>query len=346
MNAVRLRHARQDFLQLFDRDDIISYCVSIERNYGTTETDDNNIRGRGRLIRIGLDGNVAVIERNYGTTETDDNNIRGRGRLIRIGLDGNVAVDDDDDDDANKIYHLHAYLKFKSNHFLADVREYLTNLKFELAREASARVRFSQKDVCYRNWTMDVCQWWNRYCCDAVRFEFKRPCLYLYGRSDVGKTTYVESLIGRHNLRYVFRPDVGKTTYVESLIGRHNLRYVFRPGIGNFFMQDFRADFHRVILFEEFDCKAHNLSLLRRLCEGRQHAFPVKCERDLLVAFRGPIIFVTNFDDVENEALRSRLLFVHASVPYWQSERVDVPKAEEERNVISSTSSRHQLTHC
>ncbi|KAK9754584.1 hypothetical protein QE152_g1104 [Popillia japonica] len=156
---------------------------------------------------------------------------------------------------------------------------------------------------------MDVCQWWNRYCCDAVRFEFKRPCLYLYGRSDVGKTTYV-----------------------ESLIGRHNLRYVFRPGIGNFFMQDFRADFHRVILFEEFDCKAHNLSLLRRLCEGRQHAFPVKCERDLLVAFRGPIIFVTNFDDVENEALRSRLLFVHASVPYWESERVDVPKAEEERN--------------
>ncbi|KAK9754583.1 hypothetical protein QE152_g1103 [Popillia japonica] len=95
MDAVRLRHARQDFLQLFDRDDIISYCVSIERNYGTTETDD-----RDDIISY-----CVSIERNYGTTETDDNNIRGRGRPIRIGLDGNVAVDDDDD--ANKIYHLY-----------------------------------------------------------------------------------------------------------------------------------------------------------------------------------------------------------------------------------------------
>ncbi|KAK9702558.1 hypothetical protein QE152_g29908 [Popillia japonica] len=127
------------------------------------------------------------------------------------------------------------------------ISQYLMYLKFALAREASARVRFTQKDVCYRNWTMDVSQWWNRYCC-AERFQFKRPCLFLYGWSDVGKTAY-------------------------SLIGRHNLRYVFRPGIGNFFMQDFRADFHRVILFEEFDYKAHNLPLLRRLCEDASTRF-------------------------------------------------------------------------
>lgn len=48
-------------------------------------------------------------------------------RLIRIGLDRNIDINYDDDD-TKKIYHFHAYLNFKSIHFLADVRDYLNSI--------------------------------------------------------------------------------------------------------------------------------------------------------------------------------------------------------------------------
>lgn len=56
------------------------------------------------------------------------------------------------------------------------------------------------------NWSMDVCVWWNKYCND---FILKRPCLYLDGPSNVGKTMFIEKLIGKDNMPFVYYPDVG-----------------------------------------------------------------------------------------------------------------------------------------
>ncbi|KAK9694605.1 hypothetical protein QE152_g33459 [Popillia japonica] len=74
---------------------------------------------------------VVSLERNYGTNNDDDydetTTRRRQPRLIRIGLDGSVDIDHDDDD-ANKTNHLHAYLNFKRNQFLAEVREYLRGI--------------------------------------------------------------------------------------------------------------------------------------------------------------------------------------------------------------------------
>lgn len=72
----------------------------------------------------------------------------------------------------------------------------------------------------------------------------------------------------------------GKSSFVESIIGKQNLKYVFMPGVGKFFMQGYNPEVHKVILFEEFDIKFHHVRLLKRLMEGRNYAYPVKCEMD------------------------------------------------------------------
>lgn len=156
---------------------------------------------------------------------------------------------------------------------------------------------------CYMNWTLDVCMWWNKwYDC----FKLKRPALYLYGLSNVGKSTFIERIIGADNMPYVFYPDVGK-----------------------FFMQSFEEKFHKVILFEEFEYKFAVLSLLKRLLEGRSYSYPVKCGVAKMITFKGPIIFVSNDNDVTDDAMRNRMMFVSASSPYWEAPLAVVPKVEE-----------------
>lgn len=35
---------------------------------------------------------------------------------------------------------------------------------------------------------------------------------------------------------------------------------------------------------------------MKRLLEGRPYAYPVKCVLDLIISFKGPVIFVSNDD--------------------------------------------------
>lgn len=156
----------------------------------------------------------------------------------------------------------------------------------------------------YQNWTLDVCVWWNKM---IKNKKLKQKQLYLYGPSNVGKSSYV-----------------------EMMIGRNNLKYVFYPGVGKFFMQGFKKGFHRVILFEEFSYKFAIPSMLKRLLEGRKYAYSVKCEADLFIEFNGPIIFVSNeLDDSMDEALRNRLLFISATHEFWTDMEALLPKEEE-----------------
>lgn len=166
---------------------------------------------------------------------------------------------------------------------------------------------------CYNaffNWSMECALWWNSVISD---FKLKRKCLYLYGDSNVGKSTFI-----------------------EFLIGKKNLNSVFYPGVGKFFMQGFKSHIHKVILFEEFTYKFYPVNMLKRLCEGRKYSFPVKCDTDLSIVFCGPIIFISNFNEVDDVAFKNRLLFVSAQIPYWSSASGVVPKCEKE-NSTSTT---------
>lgn len=148
--------------------------------------------------------------------------------------------------------------------------------------------------VSNKNWAKDCAIWWNTV---IDEFVVRRKCLYLYG--DTG---------------------VGKSSLIENFIGVENMGYVFYPGVGKFFMQGFKVNFHKVILFEEFDSTFYPYSYLKRLLEGRMYSYPVKCSSELNFAFKGPIIFVSNFFNITDQALLSRLLVIRAENPFWQYE--------------------------
>lgn len=146
-------------------------------------------------------------------------------------------------------------------------------------------------------WTRDCANWWNQWveCIDSNKKTVKRSQLYLWGGTNMGKSTFI-----------------------ELLIGRQNLKYVFYPGVGKFFMQGFQVDVHKIIVFEEFNMTFYH-AMLKRLLEGRDYAYPVKCGLDMKFKFRGPIIFVSNFnicDQIDDRALIGRLINIHSDVFY------------------------------
>ena len=154
-------------------------------------------------------------------------------------------------------------------------------------------------------WTYDCIKWWNEYWNVTEPWYHKRKALYIYGPANTGKTTFV-----------------------ECMLGKGNSGSIFYPGVGKFFMQDFDPQYHKVILFEEFDSKFYNSAQLKRLLEGKPFAYPVKGTIDKMITFRGPIIFVSNYDEMTDLPLRSRCLFVSAETPYFSVDCIAIPNTE------------------
>lgn len=193
---------------------------------------------------------------------------------------------------------------------------YLSRFHAEVRSEVSYNFSGFTPQVFAPNcsWAMRVVCWWNKRIADR---GYRRNQLYLFGDTKLGKTTLVERIIGRVN-----KP------------------YIFYPGVGKFAFMDFKVGFHKVILFEEFDIKYQCVSFLKRLLEGRVFAAPVKCESSILIKFDGPVIFVSNFNNVDDDALLNRLCVIEANEAYYESPEVPVPKeevCEEEVYEISSS---------
>ncbi|KAK9758453.1 hypothetical protein QE152_g604 [Popillia japonica] len=138
----------------------------------------------------------------------------------------------------------------------------------------------------------------------------KRVALYLYGPTNVGKTCFVSKLIGLHNERYVYYPS-------------QDVR---------FFMEGFRENFFKIIVFEEFNVRNFYISMLKRPCEGRTYSYPVKHAPAKLITFRGPVIFISNFHEILDPALKSRLEIVYADVPFWTGRPAVRPREDGDEN--------------
>lgn len=158
----------------------------------------------------------------------------------------------------------------------------------------------------------DVVGWFNNivYSLENILKVYKRQQIFIHGPTNVGKSSLV-----------------------EKLIGRSNLKYVFYPGLGKFFMQSFDIHFHKFIVFEEFNIRFFKPSFLKRLLENRSYAYPVKCGSDNIFAFNGPIFFVSNEDIREvcyDSGLLGRLKIIDAYTPFWQGILKEVPFVKEE----------------
>lgn len=157
-------------------------------------------------------------------------------------------------------------------------------------------------EVYYDNWSLDVVNWYNN---KILNPKPRQKQMYIHGETCMGKSTFVRKLIGKAFLPYVFYPEKGQ-----------------------FFMQEFSQNRHKIIVFEEFDYYDFPLNGLKRLLAGEEYSYSVKGEKAINITFTGPIIFVSNFNEIKDKALLSRLVIVHANKCFWTDTKYCIPKIE------------------
>lgn len=161
-------------------------------------------------------------------------------------------------------------------------------------------------EQCYNNWTLEVAEWWNDM---IINPKPRKRQLYIHGRTKMGKSTFIQKIIGENCLPFIFYPEKGQ-----------------------FFMQEFSSYRHKVILFEEFDIRDFPINALKRLLAGETYPYSVKSQKPKIIKFIGPIIFVSNFNEIQDAALKGRLKIVYVNKPYWNDEKILIPKSELELN--------------
>lgn len=135
------------------------------------------------------------------------------------------------------------------------------------------------------SWAWQVVNWYNR---NYENKEVRKNQLYLWGDTNIGKSTLIEEIIRGANVCQPFPSEFGFSGYL--------------PG---------RT---QVILFEEFEWSVWRPFnyILKRIVEGRRVEVNVKGKPPMLIEHRGLVIFVSNENNVSDEALISRLIMVRA----------------------------------
>lgn len=161
---------------------------------------------------------------------------------------------------------------------------YLEGALSDMHRSPGIVQYLSYESQCFGNWADNVVEWWNNFIgCKGYR----RKQLYLWGDSGVGKTTLV-----------------------EKILGRRMMEYVFEVGDGRFAFDGLRLDFHKVLLFEEFDWDEWRgkRRYLKRLLEGRRFSADLKGRVPMQLSWLDkPIIIVSNELNINDPAILNRL---------------------------------------
>lgn len=305
---------RTDIIDLF-YPDIAFYCVAFEKSNLITVSKHMHAYLEFKEDFLLSDLRQVLLEFFDGETRFDLQKVRSRRNVLKY-----ITKEDKEPLYNVKLSDLHFYAQayhwakntpvFKvSDPFVAcrpNQYRYLSAFHSEVQRDLVGTVGpMTRIEKGYMGWHLEMCEWWNGVALQP--FVHKRKSLFIYGASNVGKSCAVEKMIGKWNMPFVFYPDVGK-----------------------FMMTGFRKDFHKFIIFEEFDCKFYPQSMIKRLLEGSNYSYSVKGETALTFSFKGPIIFVSNYYPDWDQALKSRVLFISAQEPYWVQEKVSVPKTEAE----------------
>lgn len=151
-------------------------------------------------------------------------------------------------------------------------------------------------ELVYNGWFTTVAQWWNLKIGSS---KHKEKQLYLWGASNCGKSSCIETIIGRENLAFVFEPCVGAFPFHSW----HNEV--------------------KVVLFEEFymsKWESHK-GLLKRLLEGKSFTIDRKFMTPQTITFTGPVIMVSNELPHFEDAFLNRLNIVLADSVYWTEEK-------------------------
>lgn len=315
---------RQDFVESFQ--DLITYCCAVERSQSSLHV-SNHLHCFLEFSEPILINDLRVfIESTFKDfyTTLDLQACRSKRNILKyITKEDNEPYFNCSASKLNFYYQVHNWAR-NTKYFCFDdpfvvqhknQYNYLSKV-FKSIKQRAVGQSFSGFKYVYDvnlGWPYEAAMVWN----DMLHKHGikKRKVLYLWGSSNTGKTSLI-----------------------ERFIGYENLRFVFYPGVGKFFLQDYNPLIHKVIVFEEFNIQFYPSSMLKRLLEGRSYAYPVKCSSDINIVHKGPIVFISNFFDINDDALLNRLVVINAEIPYWTLPMGKVPKVEVEETIEITSS--------
>ncbi|CAF1071936.1 unnamed protein product [Brachionus calyciflorus] len=159
------------------------------------------------------------------------------------------------------------------------------------------------------SWQGIVIRWWNDWIING--FIHKKKQLFLWGKSNTGKTTFVLNLI-RACLSQINEEDEIVDDIIELQIMRPT------PRDKKFAWQDFNSSLHKIVLMDEFDISDYDVTDLKKALAGETLVANRKGESSIKFKMQMPIIMISNCEPPKNDRMtqmqgfNERLLVVKA----------------------------------
>lgn len=294
---------RRDFLYNFSG--VESYCIGLEKHKNAKVSLSYHLHAYLKFIEGKFVGDLAdELHAIFDGLTVNVQCCRSERNVLKyITKEDKDALHNVSVDKLNFYYRLHFWarntLTFRyDDPFVVEhkhIYHFLEKAFYDCKRECSLNLKCYLGEV-YGGWGGEVISWWNNFLTSEKKF--KKQQLYLWGLSNVGKSTLV-----------------------EKVIGDKFMRYGFEVGDGRFAFTGLREDYHRFMIFEEFDWnewKGYS-RYLKRLLEGRRFSADMKgsVAREIMWVNK-PIIIVSNGMEIDDQAILNRLKIVQCYAPYWE----------------------------
>ena len=162
-------------------------------------------------------------------------------------------------------------------------------------------------------WQDMVLDWWNDWVVNG--FVHKKKQLYLWGPSNIGKTSFIM------NLFKIAVDNLNNETVDDDAYEAHLFRPT--PNEPKYSWQDFEFNKYNLVLIDEFDVKEFKVSDLKKALAGESFIANVKNGKAKNIKIQMPTILISNLappsDYVSDEyrGLCERLFIVHADQKYY-----------------------------
>lgn len=302
---------RSDFLHSFEN--LVTYCISIERS-------KENLSARHLHSYIEFEGKVYLenlrvfLVSLFPDSKLDLQPCRSKKTVLKYvskedtDLLTNVSID-------KLHFNYRIYNWAKNNPVFSYLHPFVVEHRFNHTFLKNYHSDFYSIEkrpfpgykpflYTYPNWAGAVISWFNNF----IKLDgYKNRQMFIYGDNNMGKTSLVK----------------------DHIIGSKFENFIFRPGVGKFAYQDFRQNYHKFVIFDEFELIDHDVPLLKQFLEGREMVIPVKCGHDRKISLKNiPIFLMSNSPPPTDPAILIRLTVIYADKTYYTDQKELYPETK------------------
>lgn len=168
-------------------------------------------------------------------------------------------------------------------------------------------------------WLHEVKDWWNDWIANG--YEHKKKQLYLYGPSNVGKTSFIHHLLSscikyENNSSLNSNTSANRPDFLENMYKMQ----IFMPTPNEFkyAWQSFDEDIHKLVVIDEFDVSNYEVTDLKKALAGETFVANIKGSISKIITLRIPVILISNLEPPSDtisskyQGIQERLRIVNA----------------------------------